>query len=112
MCFPTGVSILTDSFPNGRRRNVGFACLGLGQPFGFSVGLVLGGFFEESVVGWRFGFYLCAVATIVLFGVNCWYLPLDRPRLPFSWSRFGNEIDWVGAALASSSLGILSYVFA
>ena len=37
MCLPTGVSIITRSFPPGKRRNVGFACLGLSQPLGFSL---------------------------------------------------------------------------
>ncbi|KAJ6010359.1 major facilitator superfamily domain-containing protein [Penicillium sp. IBT 35674x] len=112
MCLPTAFSIMTDSMPAGKRRNIGFSCLGLGQPFGFSVGLVLGGIFQDSTLGWRFGYYLCAGATFILTVVNYFKLPQDRPRDPFSFRRLRTEIDWVGILLSSACLGIISYVFA
>ncbi|KAJ6171794.1 major facilitator superfamily domain-containing protein [Penicillium chermesinum] len=112
MCLPTAFSILTDTMPAGKRRNIGFACLGLGQPFGFSVGLVLGGIFQSSVLGWRFGYYLCAGAMFILTLVNYFKLPKDSPREPFTFYRLRTEIDWVGIVLSSSSLGLISYVFA
>lgn len=110
-CLPTSVSIITNAFPNGRRRNLGFACIGLGQPLGYSVGLVLGGFFVDSI-GWRFGFYLCAGASIIVFSVAVWVLPKDRHRGLLSWNSLLHGIDWVGALIASTSLGMLSFVFA
>ncbi|KAJ5642921.1 major facilitator superfamily domain-containing protein [Penicillium longicatenatum] len=112
MCLPTAFSIMTDSMPAGKRRNIGFSCLGLGQPFGFSVGLVLGGIFQDSTLGWRFGYYLCAGATSILTVVNYFKLPQDKPRDPFSIHRLRTEIDWVGILLSSACLGIISYVFA
>ncbi|KAF4763812.1 hypothetical protein N7455_010487 [Penicillium solitum] len=112
MCLPTAFSILTDAMPTGKRRNVGFACLGLGQPLGFSMGLVLGGLFQGSSLGWRFGYYLCAGISMVLTVVNFFKLPKDAQREPISWRRLCSEIDWVGILLSSSCLGIISYVFA
>lgn len=112
MCLPTAFSILTDTMPSGKRRNIGFACLGLGQPIGFSVGLVLGGIFQASTLGWRFGYYLCAGAMFILTIVNYFKLPMDRKREPFTFQRLKTEIDWVGIVLSSSSLGLISYVFA
>jgi MFS family permease len=111
MCFPTSFSILTNSFPNGKRRNIAFSCLGLSQPFGWSVGLFLGGFFEGRPLGWRFGFYLSSGATMLLLIVNYFSLPQDRQRGPITWSRMVHEIDWVGALISSVCLGVLSYVF-
>ncbi|KAJ5883483.1 uncharacterized protein N7473_010369 [Penicillium subrubescens] len=112
MCLPTAFSILTDTMPAGKRRNIGFACLGLGQPFGFSVGLVFGGLFQGSSLGWRFGYYLCTGITAILTVVNYFKLPQDKPREPFTFQRLRSEIDWVGIVLSSSCLGIISYVFA
>ncbi|KAJ5333014.1 uncharacterized protein N7506_006797 [Penicillium brevicompactum] len=112
MCLPTAFSILTDAMPTGKRRNIGFACLGLGQPLGFSMGLVLGGLFQGSSLGWRFGYYLCAGISMVLTIVNFFKLPKDAQREPFSWRRLRSEIDWIGIVLSSSCLGIISYVFA
>lgn len=111
MCLPTAFSILTDSMPVGKRRNIGFACLGLGQPFGFSVGLVFGGLFQGTSLNWRFGYYLCAGVTIALAVVNFFKLPKDSDREPFTFGRLRREIDWIGVFLSSSSLGIISYVF-
>ncbi|KAJ5722704.1 hypothetical protein N7488_000739 [Penicillium malachiteum] len=111
MCLTTAFSILTDSMFTGKCRNIGFACLGLGQPLGFSVGLVLGGIFQDSSLGWRFGYYLCAGATFLLTIVNYFKLPTDRPRECFFFSRLRTEIDWVGIVLSSVCLGIISYVF-
>ena len=70
--------------PAGKRRNVGFACLRLGQPLGFSIGLVLGGLFQGSSLGWRFGYYLCAGISIVLTVVNFFKLLKDTQREPIS----------------------------
>jgi MFS family permease len=112
MCLPTAFSILTDTMPVGKRRNIGFACLGLGQPLGFSVGLVFGGLFQGSSLGWRFGYYLCTGLTAILTVVNFFKLPMDKPREPFTLQRLRSEIDWVGIVLSSSCLGIISYVFA
>lgn len=112
MCLPTAFSFLSEAMPPGKRRNVGFACLGLGQPLGFSMGLVLGGLFQGSSLGWRFGYYLCAGISMVLTVVNFFKLPKDTPREPVSWRRLRSEIDWVGILLSSSCLGIISYVFA
>lgn len=111
MCLPTAFSIMTDTMPAGKRRNIGFACLGLGQPLGFSVGLVLGGIFQDSTLGWRFGYYLCAGATFILTLVNFFKLPKDQPREPFTLRRLRVEVDWIGIILSSACLGIISYVF-
>ncbi|KAJ5378643.1 hypothetical protein N7509_011762 [Penicillium cosmopolitanum] len=112
MCLPTAFSILTDTMPIGKRRNIGFACIGLGQPLGFSVGLVFGGVFQASAtLGWRFGYYLCAGASFILMAVNYFKLPKDRPREPVTFHRLQTEIDWIGIILSSACLGIISYVF-
>ena len=110
-CLPTAVSIITSAFPNGQRRNLSLAFMGAGQALGFSIGLVLGGLFVDSI-GWRSGFYMNGAANFALLGVSFWGIPQDRQRPPFSWQRLLREIDWVGAMLASVCLGLLSYVLA
>lgn len=48
MHMPASVSLVTRFVPSGKKRNIGFACLGLSQPLGFSVGLVLGGVLVDT----------------------------------------------------------------
>jgi MFS family permease len=112
MCLPTSVGILMTSVPSGKTRNIGFSCMGLGTPFGFSVGLILGGVFEITAVGWRLGFYVSSGATLLLFAMNCICLPKDSPRSARLGRRLATEIDWIGLLISSISLGIFSYIFA
>lgn len=110
---PTSVSILVKGIASGRGRNIGLSCVGLGQPLGYSLGLVLGGVFVDTI-GWRFGFYMCGALAIALFLVSIWALPVDNPtegEAPLM-NRLVRDIDWIGAAIASSCLGIFSYVLA
>ena len=111
LCLPTAISIITNAFPNGKRRTLGLAFMGAGQCLGFSIGLVLGGLFIQSI-GWRSGYYICSAANGVLFAVSIWGIPQDSQRPPFSWKSLGRDLDWVGATLASTCLGLLSYVLA
>jgi len=46
LCLPTTISILTETFPNGRTRNTGFSCVGAANPLGNALGLLLGGLFR------------------------------------------------------------------
>jgi len=112
---PSSISIVSTNVRPGRPRNLGFACLGLAGPIGFSLGLVLGGVFVGGS-GWRSAFYLAGAASFVLSLVGVWVLPRDERDAAASglslWRRLASEIDWVGAVLASTGLATLSYVLA
>lgn len=111
-CLPSAVSIITNSFEPGKRRNVAFAAMGGGQPIGFSIGLTLGGVFADSI-GWRWGFHIAAILNTIILIIAIWGLPrMDTENQTITWNRLVSEIDWIGAVIASSSLAMLSYVFA
>lgn len=109
-CLPTAVGIITSSFPEGKTRNIAFASLGGGQPPGFAFGLVLGGVFVDSV-GWRYGYYLACIFNAMILLAAFFTLPETR-SLPNKRHRLAQDIDWIGAITASTSLGMPSYVFA
>lgn len=89
-----------------------FASMGGGQPIGFGVGLVLGGFLASSI-GWEWAFHFSAVVNLSVFGLAAWQLPTNEENAPsVSWQRLVTDIDWIGAFIASTSLAMLSYVFA
>lgn len=110
LCLPTAVSILTTNFPAGKRRNVGFSCVGAGQPLGYSLGLFLGGFFVDSI-GWRWGWYLSAIMGMIVGIAGWWGLPKDKQGT-CSWSKIAYGTDWLGTFAASACLGLISYIFA
>ncbi len=114
LCLPSSVSLITSHIPTGTYRNIAFACLGAGQPVGFSVGLVIGGLFVQSI-GWRTGYYIGAGLTFAIFAISIFGIPAD-PRaenqsLSTVTRRLRTEIDWVGCFLLSTALGLFSYVF-
>ncbi|KAL6718193.1 hypothetical protein ACLMJK_004281 [Lecanora helva] len=112
MCFPTSVSILSAAFPSGSARNLAFGCLGLGTPLGFAIGILLGGWFESTSIGWRPGYYYTAALAAALFMVNCWCLPYEGRRERKVWSRLQSDIDWIGILISSTSMGLISYSLA
>ncbi|RYP79002.1 hypothetical protein DL769_003092 [Monosporascus sp. CRB-8-3] len=112
MCLPTAVSLTTNGFLPGRWRNLAFACQGMGQPLGYSLGLILGGVFTDTI-GWRWGFYISAIINAVLAACAFRVLPSpphDKVNKAL-FQRLLHGTDWVGAVTISASLGILSYVF-
>ena len=111
LCLPTSVSIVANAVPSGRKRNIGFSCLGFVQPIGFSLGMVLEGIILDTV-GWRFSYYLCGSLSLALFVVSLWALPGDSAIEGSVLSKLKKEVDWVGALVASTSLAVFSYILA
>ncbi|KGO78240.1 Major facilitator superfamily domain, general substrate transporter [Penicillium italicum] len=114
MCLPTSMSLVTASFPPGRKRNIAFAATGMGQPLGYALGLILGGVFTNTI-GWRWGFYVTAIIDAVLFVGSILILPSDADSMKLrreTWHKLAYNIDWVGVAILALAFGLLSYVLA
>ncbi|KZM25315.1 uncharacterized protein EKO05_0000547 [Ascochyta rabiei] len=109
-CLPSAVRIITSTFPQGKSRNIAFASMGGGQPIGFSVGLVLGGVFAETI-GWRWAFHISAIINSAVFVIALFGLPKVKDKKENVWSRIRNDIDWVGIVIGSASVALLSYCF-
>lgn len=110
MCLPTAVSLTTSVFEHGMWRNIGFACIGMGQPLGYSLGLILGGIFTDTI-GWRYGYYISAIINVLLVVGGFIGLPRDTND-GFQLKKLLTNIDWVGAICISASLALLSYILA
>lgn len=114
MHLPASVALVAAGVPEGRARNFGFACLGLSQPLGFSVGLVASGIMVDKA-GWRSPFYLSTAGLLVSAGVAFWALPNVKPQNRDNmsiWKTLYTKVDWLGGVLASGGLALLAYVLA
>lgn len=108
----SSVSIITQVLPQGRGRNFAFSCIGLSQPLGFSIGLVIGGVLIDTI-GWRSGWYIAGGITLVFAVVGLWAIP--APEAHQYANRLHNvksKVDWVGAGLASAFMALLCYLLA
>jgi MFS family permease len=116
MHIPASVSIIASAAPAGRARNIGFGCLGMSQPLGFSFGMVISGIMIERI-GWRSGFYLCGAGILIAAIVSWFTLPktkaeADNLTVTDILKKLRKEVDWIGGAFAGGGLALLSYVLA
>lgn len=113
MHLSSSVSLVTKILPRGRPRNVAFSCLGLSQPLGFSVGLVLGGVFVDTI-GWRAGWYIYGGLTLLLAALGIFTLPKEKYSRTWAetFKDAREKVDWVGALLSSAFMALLSYFLA
>jgi MFS family permease len=111
LCLPTSVAIVANSVPSGQKRNIGFSCLGSVQAIGFSLDMILEGVIVDTV-GWRLSFYVTGSLSLACFILSLWALLRDTVIEGTVINKIKKEIDWVGAIMASTSLGLLSYILA
>ena len=108
----SSVSIITQLMPQGRGRNLAFSCLGLSQPLGFSIGLVIGGVLVDTI-GWRSGWYIAGAITLLFAIVGVLALSKNKAhRYENPVPNLRTKVDWVGAGLASAFMALLCYFLA
>ncbi|KAJ0126061.1 Uncharacterized protein HZ326_30835 [Fusarium oxysporum f. sp. albedinis] len=69
----SSVALVTKVQPQGRGRNLSFACLGLSQLLGFSASLVVGGILIDTI-GWRSGWYFCGGLTQAFYPYSIFHM--------------------------------------
>ncbi|KAH7107765.1 putative efflux transporter [Auriculariales sp. MPI-PUGE-AT-0066] len=113
---PAALGILAHAFPPGRARSLAFACFSAGAPLGGVVGWVVAApLVQFSSPTWRTPFYLMAGLGLLL-GVAAFFV-IDNDNQP-ALSSDGTEggadrsIDWVGAALITTGLVLLTFALA
>ncbi|AJT42555.1 MFS transporter [Psychromicrobium lacuslunae] len=97
---PTGFSIITTNFAEGKARNRAISIYSTFGASGFSLGLVLGGLM--TTLSWRWTFLIAVpiAVTAVLLGLK--YIPKDKPS-----TEGGHDI---GGAI-TLALGMLGLVY-
>ncbi|MFI6639795.1 MFS transporter [Streptomyces sp. NPDC050504] len=99
---PTGMALLTTTFPEGPQRDRALGISGTLMSLGFTVGMVLGGVMTDTL-GWRSTMGLLAVAALAVLVLAPGLLkesrPQERPRL-----------DVPGAVTVTG--GLLSVIYA
>ncbi|MFC9700483.1 MFS transporter [Streptomyces sp. NPDC056943] len=98
---PTGMSLLTTTFPEGPLRDKALGISGTLLSLGFTVGMVLGGVMTDTL-GWRSTMGLLALFTVIV-------LPLAPGLLPESRTPEKPRLDVPGAVTVTGGLLALIY---
>ncbi|MGW0764332.1 MFS transporter [Streptomyces sp. NPDC002676] len=99
---PTGMSLLTTTFPEGPARDRALGISGTLLSLGFTVGMVAGGVLTDAL-GWRSTMALLAVFALIV-------LPLAPGLLPESRTPDRPRLDVPGAITVTT--GLLSLIYA
>lgn len=97
---PTGFSIITTNFAEGRARNKALSIFTTFGASGFSLGLVVGGLMTSLSWRWTFLVSVPIAVTVVLLGIKC--IPKDKP----SAENSGHDV-WGAVTLALGMLGLV-----
>ncbi|MFC4331801.1 MFS transporter [Streptomyces andamanensis] len=99
---PTGMSLLTTTFPEGPARDRALGISGTLLSLGFTVGMVAGGVLTDAL-GWRSTMALLTVFALIV-------LPLAPGLLPESRTPGRPRLDIPGAVTVTT--GLLSLIYA
>ncbi|GAA5194737.1 MFS transporter [Arthrobacter gyeryongensis] len=97
---PTGFSIITTNFAEGRERNKALSIFTTFGASGFSLGLVVGGLMTSLSWRWTFLVSVPIAVTVVLLGML--FIPRDKP----STEESGHDV-WGAVTLALGMLGLV-----
>ncbi|WP_179646485.1 MFS transporter [Spinactinospora alkalitolerans] len=97
---PTGLSIITTTFAEGKQRNRALSVYTIFGASGFSSGLIFGGLMTG--LGWRWTFFFPVPIALAALIVGIALIPRDRPA-----AKGGYDI--LGAASSTAAMLILVY---
>lgn len=103
MTVPSAVGMISNYFV-AKDRTLALTIFGAAGAVGFCMGLIFGGFLTSSL-GWRYIFYVAVVITGIISALGWFCLPKDRME-----GHIRPKLDFVGAALSTTGLILLSYV--
>ncbi|KAF8524916.1 MFS general substrate transporter, partial [Hysterangium stoloniferum] len=103
---PAAVGILAHSFPHSMQRSMAFAIFSAGNPFGASLGFVVGAIVTEySAAKWRGIFFAICGCGALSFITAALVIDRDIPT-----TEKDARVDWIGAVLATSGLVLITFV--
>ncbi|MBO1269189.1 MFS transporter [Arthrobacter cavernae] len=97
---PTGFSIITTNFAEGRERNKALSIFTTFGASGFSLGLVVGGLMTSF--SWRWTFLVSVPIAVITVILGSRFIPRDKPSAQDSGHDF-----WGAVTLALGMLGLV-----
>ncbi|CAI5758529.1 unnamed protein product [Candida verbasci] len=113
LLLPCGMGILGHIYPNGKRKNLAFGCIGANGPIGAMVGA-----FMAAVVGqtwwWPWEFYLITILSIILLIGSIFFIPHlsnDEINGEITIKNVWQKLDIFGALTGIIGLILLNFIW-
>ncbi len=102
MLSPAALSMVTTTFPEGRKRNWALAVFGSMSAIGFTIGVILGGILTEFL-SWRWVFFINVPVGIITFAAGSLIIPNPEKE------KKQRGFDVIGAVLIATALLTIVY---
>lgn len=105
---PNAIAILGVTYPPGKRKELIFGIFGATAPSGFNIGAVFASLFAQEVY-WPWGYYLMAIACLLLAGLSFWVVP-NTPNIAAKTGPFNvMRMDPLGMFVGVTGLVLINF---
>ncbi|KAI0914181.1 MFS general substrate transporter [Ustulina deusta] len=104
LMIPNIIALIGITFPPGNKRNLGFALFGAMAPVGAAGGGLIGAIVIQ-LAGWKWSFFLLALAGAVVFGSTSLAVLRDAPLDP------KGSVDIIGSYFGVGGLILFNFVW-
>ncbi|KAF3989855.1 hypothetical protein FT663_03426 [Candidozyma haemuli var. vulneris] len=110
LILPCGMGILGTVYPNGKRKNLAFGCVGAAAPAGATIGCLMAGVVAQTW-WWPWAFWLLSITCFLLGCLALYAIPEGfehkQPTLKEAYEKF----DLIGSVLGIVALILFNFVW-
>ncbi|RCK65895.1 hypothetical protein Cantr_01483 [Candida viswanathii] len=107
LLLPCGMGILGRIYPNGKRKNFAFGCVGANGPIGAFIGAIMSAVISQ-LWWWPWNFWLLSIVSAVLVVVSWIFIPAVNPRDTID---LFNKLDPWGCITGVAGLILFNFVW-
>ncbi|KAM3121962.1 hypothetical protein CJJ07_005356 [Candidozyma auris] len=110
LIIPCGMGILGSVYPNGKRKNLAFGCVGAAAPVGATIGCLMAGVVAQTW-WWPWAFWLLSITCFILGCLALYAIPTGFEHKQSTFKEAYDKFDLVGALLGVAGLILFSFVW-
>lgn len=110
LVIPCAVGILGTAYPNGKRKNMSFACFGASAPIGATIGGIMAALVAQEW-WWPWAFFLLAIVCTLLGLLSLYAIPGPFKHHDYTFKEAIARFDLTGLFLGVASLILFNFVW-
>lgn len=110
LLLPCGMGILGTVYPNGKRKNLAFGCVGAAAPAGATVGCIMAAVVAQKW-WWPWAFWLLSITCLIIAILALYAIPPGFEHMQPTFKEAFEKFDFLGSALGIVGLILFSFVW-